>query len=158
MGWNYCAWWYKILQNSFMADISYILWVKKLAVIDQIWHTWFILPSQFFDGFQSNHHHWMDWLGATIVFDGCRMVLGSPIILSRWFSMVVHHHSNDAMWWSIVPVYPETISLRFLLQSLQVEGRKYIFFAKSKKLQMLPLLTFFASRVVGTTPQVQWEA
>ena len=50
----------------------------RLAVNNQIWQIWFILPSQFSDGFQGNHLHWMEWLGATSVFDGFLMVLGSP--------------------------------------------------------------------------------
>ena len=80
-----------------MADISCILWVRKLAVLDQIWHTWFILPSQFFDGFQSNHHHGMDWLGATIVFmfNSFLIIFGYSNHRVQWFQMVAHHWSNN---------------------------------------------------------------
>ena len=60
-----------------MVDISYIL-DFRIGCNNQIWQIWFILPSQFSDGFQGNHLHWMEWLGATSVFDGFLMVLGSP--------------------------------------------------------------------------------
>ena len=64
---------------------------------NQISQIWFILQSQFLYGFQSNHHFWMKWLEATIVFDGFAMVYWSPNHHARWFSMVVHHRSNDVM-------------------------------------------------------------
>ena len=56
-----------------------------------------LLPLQNFNGFQRHHHHWMEWLGATIGFNGFFMVLGSGNHWFRWFSMVVHHWSDDGM-------------------------------------------------------------
>ena len=41
----------------------------------------------FFDGFQSSHHYWMEWLRATIKFGGFSMVFGSPTIVF------------DGLWW-----------------------------------------------------------
>ena len=37
------------------------------------------------------------WFGATIGFNGFSMVLGSRNHWFRWFTMVVHHWSNDGM-------------------------------------------------------------
>ena len=44
---------------------------QKLVFNNQNWQVWFILLSQFFDGFQSNHHHWMEWLVASISNECC---------------------------------------------------------------------------------------
>ena len=56
-----------------------------------------LLPLQNFNGFERHHHHWMEWLGATIGFNGFSMVLGSGNHWFRWFLMVVYHWSDDGM-------------------------------------------------------------
>ena len=56
-----------------------------------------LLPSPSFNGFQRHHHHWMEWFGATIGFNGFSVDLGSRNHWFRWLTMVVHHWSNDGM-------------------------------------------------------------
>ena len=56
-----------------------------------------LLPLQSFNGFQRHHHRWMEWFGTTIGFNGFSMVFESANHWFRWFSMVVHHWSNDGM-------------------------------------------------------------
>ena len=56
-----------------------------------------MLPSHTFNDFLGHHHHWMEWLGATIDIDGFSMVLRSGNHWFQWFTMVVHHRSNNGM-------------------------------------------------------------
>ena len=63
----------------------------------------------------SYHRNFLMVFKATIAIEwngwgqpSCSMIFrrfpGPPTMVSRWFSMVVQHRSNDAMLWTIVPV------------------------------------------------------
>ena len=115
-----------VYDENIMADINCILWVGCSIIKSRRYDLSY--NRNFYMVFKATITiEWNGW-GQSSCSMAFRWLLGPANIVSRWFSMVVHHRSNDAIWWTIVPVYPETISLWFLLQSLQVEGRKYIFF------------------------------
>ena len=57
----------------------------------------FLLQLHAFNDFLGHHHHWMEWLGETIEINGFLMVLRSGNHWFHWFTMVVHHWSNDGM-------------------------------------------------------------
>ena len=64
-----------------------------------------LLPSQTFNGFQSYHHHWMEWLRATIGINGFWWFWGKTTIGNdgfRWLCTI-----GPAMEWlcTIVEVY-----------------------------------------------------
>ena len=46
---------------------------------------------------------WNGW-GQPSCWMVFRWFLGPPTIVYQWFSMFVHHQSNDAMRWTIAPV------------------------------------------------------
>ena len=56
-----------------------------------------LLPLQSVNDFLWHHHHWIEWFRPTIEINGFLMVLGSDNHWQRWFSVVVHHWSNDGM-------------------------------------------------------------
>ena len=74
--------------------------------VDCLTFAHFLLPSHTFNDFLGHHHHWMEWLGATIDINGFSMVLRSGNHWFQWFTMVFHHWSNDGMVayhrWSLV--------------------------------------------------------
>ena len=65
--------------------------------VDCLTFAHFLLPSHTFNDFLGHHHHWMEWLGATIDINGFSMVLRSGNHWFQWFTMVFHHWSNDGM-------------------------------------------------------------
>ena len=75
--------------------------------VDCLTFAHFLLPSHTFNDFLGHHHHWMEWLGATIDINGFSMVLRSGNHWFQWFTMVFHHWSNDGMVayhrWSLYP-------------------------------------------------------
>ena len=67
---------YRVFFSTGTPVKSFFLDLKLFVLCFLFFEHTLLLPSLNCNGFQRYHHHWMEWLGATIGINGFPMVLG----------------------------------------------------------------------------------